>query len=431
MTPFIAIAAILTLIILFYLATPFRKTKSNTSDLSDSRQQQNIALAQKKKQELEQLHQDGSIDQATLDKLLNELTLSLANDIDEASATSQSSHNATDNTKALLISTLILIPLLATAIYLKIGNTNAIDPIARTPHEQLDQQDIQTMLANLEQHLAENPSDAQGWQILARSHLASGRLNEAAQALKKVLELTGEDADLHAKLADTIALANKGLIDNEVKGHIDAALRLQPMHPQALWLAGLAQMQAGEMAAARGYWDTLLPLLDEMPQQKQELTRIIEQSYAQEQSLTTIPAEPTSTSASSQSTSSLPPESEKAVEDSTSSITAYISIDSAIQSQANPHDTIFVIAKAQQGPPAPLAVKRLQVKDLPTTVSLSDADAMLPQMVLSRFEKISVTARISKSGDPISKAGDLQSDTINTSNTTNETLQLLINKVLP
>lgn len=432
MTSFIVIASIITLVILFYITAPLRKKNNATSEAAINRQQQNIELARKKKLELEQQYEQGSIDQATLEKLLNELTISLADDIDGSSSGSSSNAQLTTNTsqnsKVLLVGTIVLIPLLATAIYLKTGTPRAMNQIAVTsPHEQLGEHDVQTMLAKLEQHLVENPSDQDAWQILARTHLASGRLDDAAQALKKLLALTGGgNADLHAKLADTLALANKGLIDNEVKSHIDAALQLQPMHPQALWLAGLAEMQAGNMPAARTHWNILLPLLEDMPQQKSELTRIIEQSYSQEQSVQEQSANKITSQASTEVASDT-----TTIDTTDNGISAYVTLDSSIAAKADPQDLIFVIVKAQQGPPAPLAVKRLQVKDLPATIRLSDADAMLPQMAISKFENISVTARVSKSGDPIARAGDLQSEAINTTNTTTEKLSLSINKVLP
>jgi len=64
-----------------------------------------------------------------------------------------------------------------------------------------------------------------------------------------------------------------------------------------------------------------------------------------------------------------------------------------------PGDSLFVFAKAASGPPMPLAVKRLTVADLPVEVSLSDADAMMPQLKISGFQQIQLTARISRAGN--------------------------------
>jgi cytochrome c-type biogenesis protein CcmH len=67
--------------------------------------------------------------------------------------------------------------------------------------------------------------------------------------------------------------------------------------------------------------------------------------------------------------------------------------------KVRPEDTLFVFAKAASGPPMPLAVKRLTVADLPAEVTLSDADAMMPQLKISSFPQIQLMARISRDGN--------------------------------
>ena len=66
-----------------------------------------------------------------------------------------------------------------------------------------------------------------------------------------------------------------------------------------------------------------------------------------------------------------------------------------------PDDSLFVFARAASAPPMPLAAKRLKVSDLPVEVSLSDADAMMPQLKLSNFAEIQLVARISRAGSPM------------------------------
>ena len=63
-----------------------------------------------------------------------------------------------------------------------------------------------------------------------------------------------------------------------------------------------------------------------------------------------------------------------------------------------------------QGPPMPLAVKRLQLKDLPVTLSLDDDDAMMPSMKLSSFDQVVVGARVSFSGNPVAQSGDFYTE---------------------
>ena len=95
-----------------------------------------------------------------------------------------------------------------------------------------------------------------------------------------------------------------------------------------------------------------------------------------------------------------------------------VDIGAELRARASPETAVFVYAKAMQGPPMPLAVKRLQLKDLPVDLSLGDADAMMPSMKLSSFDQVVVGARVSFSGNPVAQSGDFytEQDSIDSNN---------------
>jgi len=83
-------------------------------------------------------------------------------------------------------------------------------------------------------------------------------------------------------------------------------------------------------------------------------------------------------------------------------------LSAGLAAKAAPGDTVFVFARAAQGPKVPLALVRRQVKDLPFEFSLDDSMAMMPDFTLSKYSPVIVGARISHSGDAIAAPGDLQ-----------------------
>ena len=98
---------------------------------------------------------------------------------------------------------------------------------------------------------------------------------------------------------------------------------------------------------------------------------------------------------------------------------------------ASAEDTVFIFARATQGPRMPLAIVRKQVKDLPVTVTLDDSQAMMPAMKLSNFEQVDIGARISKSGNAMPESGDLQGIVSPVATETGETIQITINSSVP
>ena len=76
--------------------------------------------------------------------------------------------------------------------------------------------------------------------------------------------------------------------------------------------------------------------------------------------------------------------------------------------KASPDDTVFIFARAVDGPPMPLAVKRVKVRELPVAFALDDSMAMAPGLTISAHPRVVVVARISRSGGPTAQPGDLQ-----------------------
>jgi cytochrome c-type biogenesis protein CcmH len=89
-------------------------------------------------------------------------------------------------------------------------------------------------------------------------------------------------------------------------------------------------------------------------------------------------------------------------------ISGKVVLSAQLMSKTSPEDVVYILARAASGPKMPLAVLRRQVKDLPMDFTLDDSMAMQPQLKLSSFDQVVVVARVSKSGSPMSQAGDLE-----------------------
>jgi cytochrome c-type biogenesis protein CcmH len=116
--------------------------------------------------------------------------------------------------------------------------------------------------------------------------------------------------------------------------------------------------------------------------------------------------------------------------DSAGIITVKVSLDPKLKGKVSPSDTLFVFAKAAQGPAMPLALARLSAAQLPASVTLSDSMSMMPNLTISKFGQIVLGARISKSGSAAPQKGDYQTVSSALANSSVEPIRLTIDRVV-
>ncbi|MBX2848289.1 MAG: c-type cytochrome biogenesis protein CcmI [Acidiferrobacterales bacterium] len=425
MLAFSLLVIFIVIVCLAILLRPLVKVKANQTNENLERNVQNINFAKTRLAELNDQLAVNAISQEDYDNLKLEIEATLAEDLDLNQADDQPHRDSEESNGVVITLLCTVIPFSALMLYQVTGTPAALNPDNLSTQNVASEgavaqdQDIQEMVKTVELRLQENPNDPQGWAILSRTYMVMERYQDAYNANLKLLALNGENATIYTQLADSSALMAGGKIAGVASEYIQKALAIDPNYPQALWLAGLGAAQAGNSTQAREYWETLMPLLNNSPQQQQELREIIAETMG-DPAPGPVVSEPE-------------PEGESLTQTQTkdtevAGISISISIAEMVLSETNPNDTIFVFARAQNGPPAPLAVKRLTVADLPTQIQLSDGDAMLEQFKLSLFEDITVLARVSKSGNPISQNGDIQSNSVNTKNDTQDTIELVISE---
>jgi len=267
------------------------------------------------------------------------------------------------------------VPLLALALYLAVGNPAALGP-REDPHA-FDAQQLTALVERLAAKMRDNPDDAEGWRLLGRSYAALGRFPEALDAYAKAAARKPRDADLLADMADVLATTRKERLQGEPEKLVLRALEIDPQNLKALALAGTAAFDRKDFDAAARYWQRMLPLVDP----GSDDARQIQASIAEARTLGGA---------------------------ASSALKGQVRLSPKLAGKAAPDDVVFIFARAVEGPPMPLAVKRARVRDLPVEFALDDSMAMAPGMNLSAHARVVVGARVSKSGQPTPQAGDLQ-----------------------
>jgi cytochrome c-type biogenesis protein CcmH len=258
-------------------------------------------------------------------------------------------------------------------VYFVVGS-----PAAIGPQEEVTQQQIERMVEGLAARLKANPDDLEGWKMLGRSYSVLGRFPEAVQAYAKAATLAPKDADVLVDLADVFAMANGQRLDGEPEKLIERALQLDPNNLKGLALAGTAAFRRGDFARAAALWERMLPLVEA----GSEDARVIRDNVAEARA--------------------------KAKGGPPARLAGTVSLSPRLKGRAAPDDTVFIFARAAEGPAVPLAVLRRKVSELPASFSLDDSMAMAPGMTLSTFPRVIVSARVSKSGNAAPQPGDLQ-----------------------
>jgi cytochrome c-type biogenesis protein CcmH len=281
---------------------------------------------------------------------------------------------------------------MANAVANNAADAGTPTPVAASPSPSPDDQ-MAGIVERLAQRLKEQPGDAAGWTLLARAYTAMGRYDDAVSAYKTALPLAGDSADLLADYADALAGQNNGKLNAEATRQIKRALVLEPGNPKALALSGRAAFDGGDYAGAVVQWEKVERAL---PPDSALMTPL-RSSIAEARQLAGLPA--------SRKAARKSPDSP--TNNGAEAVSGTVSLAPALSARVSPDDTVFIVARDAEGGRQPLAVLRKKVHELPLDFTLDDSMAMAPNARISGHARITVSARISKSGDALPQPGDL------------------------
>ncbi len=444
MTTFWMIAILLTLGALIFILAPLlrRNTNAPATDAAD----ENISLYQQQFAELEADLANGVLDADQYEQSRRELERRVL----QHASTQQAATPPARADWPLAITLAIVLPAAAAVLYLQLGQPQAFV----LPYPQMVQAPTEAppapantapapaaaetkppagsltelmphMAERLVQRLDKEPNDGNGWVLLGRSYIVMQRFGDASKALEKAVALLPPDASLLADYAGTLAMSTETHMQGKPTRLVEQALKLDPTSQKALYLAGTAEFDQKNFAGAVKHWEKMLSL---MPPDAGRKRLIIQANVDEAKALARGDAAPVAPMAQT------PPASQNAavttVAGAPARLTGSVTLMPGLAGKASPTDTVFIYARAAEGPPMPLAIINRQVKDLPMSFSMDDAMAMMPAMKLSSFPQVRVVARISKSGNAMPQSGDLQGMSPVISNNTRD-VKVVIDHVMP
>lgn len=341
----------------------------------------NLSIYRDQFAELERDLRLGTLDATQYDSARAELERRL---LEEVAAQPADAGAARRPGRTLAVLVAVLMPLCAGLLYWHLGQPQGIGAPkqAGPPAGDITQAEFETMTGQLAERMAANPDDPVGWLMLGRAYMALERYADAANALREANRRQPNEPEVLVEYAEALALERGRKLEGEPTQLLERALKIDPNHPKALTLAGSAAFEAKDYKRAIGYWERLQ---GQVPADS-ELGQALQAGLAQARELAGAKPAPAGGE----------------------TIRGEVRLAAGLAGRASPEDTVFVVARAAEGPRMPLAVLRRQVKDLPLTFALDDTLAMAPQMKLSGFPEVIVTARVSKSGNAAPESGDLE-----------------------
>jgi len=434
MTFWILIATLTVLALVFAVPPLWFKSKESLEQV-EQRKALNVAIYKERLAELEA----SGLMAKEFAQAKQELEKSLLSEIDTLKV-----QTTTTGARWSAAVVLLTVPVLAGALYWKTGSPQAaiqntqntqVATAAHTGQGQAGNEimpSIDEMVEKLAERLEEKPDDAKGWEMLGRSYVVMERYDEAMPAFAKAVELTKDqpDAELISSYAETIAMTKEGLLTGKPDELLAQAMKIDAKHPKTLWLVGLSAVQKGDYPTAVQHWEMLLTQLPPDSEGAQSVTEhIAELKRNMIDTTGGIAANSSMAEAEAPAAASKPTQTNAA--DKPVQLTISVTLDEKLKAQAASNDTLFVYARAAQGPRMPLAITRKQVKDLPITVTLDDSMAMMPAMKLSSVSQVIAMARVSKSGSAMTQSGDIvgESEALDLSKI--NTVSVIINQQVP
>lgn len=300
----------------------------------------------------------------------------------------------------------VLIPVVSIVGYLQMGTVEALDPeFLRQAQSASDgmpghsDAELMEQVKTLEERLAKQPDNADGWMMLARVYAMYKNWGKSSEAYAQVDRLVPNNADVLSDWADVMAAAS-GSLEGKPEELIQKALSIDPNHWKGLALMGTVCFDRKDYAGAVKYWERMRAMAEQGSSEWRQITDNIEQA----RELGGIKAE-TSVGVLANSANKV----KSAAGTTPATVSGTVDISPELKAGLRAGDVLFVYARPTTGSKMPVAFVRIEKPQFPVAFHLTSADQMAMGMrTLSEVDEVVVEARISHSGNFMSAKGDLE-----------------------
>ncbi len=346
----------------------------------------NLAVYREQLRELDAEREAGTISFEQHRVARGELEQRVLNEAGVAGGTNVQAVTKASRRSAVMVG--LLIAGVALGIYWGLGSPGSLEPgasqsVSSQGNHAMSAQQIAALVEGLSARLKSNPEDGEGWAMLARSYGVLGRHQDALLAYQQAVKRIDGNAALLVDYADTLALMRGRKLAGQPYDLVKRALVIDPRNLKALALAGTAEFDGGNPAGAIEHWEKILALVPADAPFARSIAGSIEQARKQVGGLV-----PTSTGSRS--------------------VAGTASLSPAVSGKVDRADTVYVYARAAEGPRMPLAIMKRTAADLPFEFRLDDSMAMGGGLKLSQAAQVVVGVRVSKSGSATPRSGDLE-----------------------
>lgn len=357
-----------------------------------------LAVYRDRKREIELDREAGRSTAQEADAAIDELAEEVARELAPSSA------GVTRRHRLLGASLLIGVPAFAVLVYLLLGAPSIIGVDPELARGRISATEMAQAIDDLTRRTREHPDDGQAWAMLARARRVQGDLPAASQAFAEAVRRLPDDGRVRADYAETLAALRNGDFHGQPEQLLQEAFQRSPNDPKVLALLGAAQYRLGHPDKALVYLRSLLQQLDPQSDQARQIRQVVDRLAGESGGAAPAASGPAAGAPQAD------PATRAASADS--AIDGRLTLAAALKDRLAAGDTLFIAARAAQGPRMPYAAIKLDAASLDShprglAWQLSDAQAMNPSRPLSQARQVVIEARISRSGNPIRQPGDL------------------------